>query len=141
MRYHTENERPSKDQYFVFGSNLRGAHKKGAALYALEYCGAELGNPIGLQGRCYAVPTKDKYIQTLPIDRIVPYIQGFKQFSLDQPQREFFVSALGTGLAGYKHEDIAPWFMGCGDNCIFPVEWEVYLSYDRLKALYLKYIS
>ena len=141
MRFHTDHERPSKNQIFVFGSNLRGAHGKGAALYAVRYCGAEYGNPIGLQGQSYAIPTKDRHIQTLPIDKIIPYIQAFKQFTLDQPNREFFVTAVGTGLAGYRHEDIAPWFIGCNSNCVFPVEWECYLNYERLSALYAKYIS
>lgn len=141
MRFHAANDRPTKDQYFVFGSNLRGAHGAGAARHAVDHYGAEYGNPIGLQGRSYALPTKDRYIKTLPINDIVRYIQIFKQFTLDQPNKEFFVTAVGTGLAGYRHEDIAPWFIGCGDNCIFPVEWREYMSEGYLNALYAKYIS
>lgn len=141
MRYHADYERPTKDQYFVFGSNLGGVHGAGAAKYAVQHCGAEYGTPIGLQGKSYAIPTKDMHIKTLPINDIVRYIQIFKQFTLDQPQKEFFVSAIGTGLAGYSHEEIAPWFTGCGDNCIFPVEWREYMSQSYLNALYAKYIS
>lgn len=141
MKFHAANDRPTKDQYFVFGSNLRGAHGAGAARHAVDHYGAEYGNPIGLQGRSYALPTKDRYIKTLPINDIVRYIQMFKQFTLDQPNKEFFVTAVGTGLAGYRHEDIAPWFIGCGDNCVFPVEWREYMSEGYLNALYAKYIS
>lgn len=140
-KFHTEIERPSKNQIFVFGSNLSGRHGAAAAQYALRYCGAEYGLGIGLQGQSYAIPTKDKAIQTLPLDSIVPYIQAFKQFTLDQPQREFFVTRIGCGLAGYTDEEIAPWFTGCSYNCVFPEEWEPYLFYDRLKALYSEYIS
>lgn len=140
-KFHTEHERPSKKQIFVFGSNLAGRHGAGAAQYALRHCEAEYGNPIGLQGQSYAIPTKDKYIQTLPLDSIIPYIQAFKEFTLDQPHREFFITRVGCGLAGYTDEEIAPWFIGCGLNCVFPVEWRHYLFYDRLKALYSEYIS
>ena len=110
MKLHKDSDRPRRDQIFVFGSNLAGRHGASAAQYALRNCGAEYGNPIGLQGQSYAIPTKDKYIQTLPLDKIIPYIQAFKQFTLDQPHREFFVTRVGCGLAGYSDEEIAPWF-------------------------------
>ena len=44
------------NEIFVFGSNLAGRHAGGAALAALNW-GAQMGNPIGFQGRTYAVPT------------------------------------------------------------------------------------
>lgn len=31
-------------------------------------------------------------------------------------------------VAGYKDKDIAPLFKGCGENCNFPEQWEVYLK-------------
>ena len=46
-----------KDEVFVFGSNLSGIHGGGAAKLALKW-GAEWGNPKGLQGNTYAIPTK-----------------------------------------------------------------------------------
>lgn len=141
MRFHTKLDKCGPNQIFVFGSNLAGRHGRAAAKYAVDHYGAEYGNPIGLQGRSYAIPTKDRYIKTLPINDIVRYIQMFKQFALDHPNKEFFVTAVGTGLAGYRHEDMAPWFIGCGDNCIFPVEWREYVSDGYLNALYAKYIS
>ena len=55
------------DLIFVFGSNERGAHGKGAALQAVTEYGAKYGQGFGLQGRSFAIPTKDFYIRTLPL--------------------------------------------------------------------------
>ena len=40
----------------------------------------------------------------------------------------FVVTAIGTGLAGYSHEQIAPMFMGAPYNCVLPKEWESILA-------------
>ena len=52
---------------FVFGSNLAGRHGKGAALYAKKHHGAIYGQGYGLQGRSFAIPTKDYNLKTLPL--------------------------------------------------------------------------
>ena len=41
------------NEIFVFGSNLEGKHYGGAAKFAVMNFGAEMGNPIGLQGQSY----------------------------------------------------------------------------------------
>ena len=33
---------------------------------------------------------------------------------------------IGTGLAGYRHEDMAPMFKDAPPNCILPEEWIPY---------------
>ena len=43
----------SKCEIFVFGSNLEGQHAGGAARFAYDKFGAEWGNGVGPQGRCY----------------------------------------------------------------------------------------
>ena len=43
----------------VFGSNTQGRHGKGTAKIALDYFGAQYGNPKGLQGNSYGIVTKD----------------------------------------------------------------------------------
>ena len=40
----------------------------------------------------------------------------------------FFVTAIGTGLAGYSHEEIAPMFKDAPDNCVLPIEWKTILD-------------
>lgn len=127
MRFHKDGTQPEEDEVFVFGSNLAGIHGAGAAKAALRY-GARYGHGIGLQGRTYAIPTKDGDFNTLPIDNIKPYIERFKKLTFEYPKVKFFITRVGCGLAGYKDKQIAPLFKGCGQNCSFPRDWEDYLT-------------
>lgn len=110
-------------QIFVFGSNLAGRHGKGAALHARQHHGATYGQSEGLQGNSYAIPTKGIALETLPLDWIERAVQRFLAFSRERPDLDFKVTPIGTGLAGYKHEQIAPMFAGAGTNCIMPYAW------------------
>lgn len=99
-----------ENEIFVFGSNLAGRHGKGAALYARRFHGAIYGRGEGLQGSSYALPTKDEYLRTLPLDTIATHIATFLEFALARPDLTFKVTAIGTGLAGYSPRQIAPLF-------------------------------
>lgn len=113
---------------FVFGSNEAGRHGKGAALAARTHYGARYGQGSGLRGNSYAIPTKDKHLNTLPLNYIEPHVQVFCQFAKDNPGLNFFVTRIGCGLAGYKEKDIRPLFdnwmakYGILSNCEF--NWE-----------------
>lgn len=109
---------------FVFGSNLAGRHGRGAALYARQNYGAVYGVGEGRTGLAYAIPTKGKQLEVLPLEDIYPYVQRFIDYALKHPELTFQVTAIGTGLAGYEHADIAPMFWGAPANCILPPEWE-----------------
>lgn len=128
-KYHEDGILPPSDAdyYFVFGSNLRGAHGKGAALVAKELYGAEYGIGIGVTGKCYCIPTKDRFIRTLPLSSIRHSIALFIEFTHSRPELNFWVTAVGCGLAGYKHSDIAPMFAGANTNCNFPKQWIPFL--------------
>ena len=116
---------PYSDWIFVFGSNLRGRHGLGAAKIAKELFNAEEGIPIGLTGNSYAIPTKDRFIRTLNISIIKAYIETFCNFTYNRPKLKFFVTAVGCGLAGYKSEQIAPFFKDANpENCSFPDIWK-----------------
>lgn len=110
-------------EIFVFGSNQAGRHGLGAALYARDHCGAKLGQGFGLQGRTYAIPTKDWNLVRLPIESIAFFIDTFKKFAKDHMHEVFFVSKIGCGLAGYKEADIIPLFKDAPANCKLPVGW------------------
>lgn len=97
-------------QIFVFGSNEAGKHGKGAAKLARDKFGAKYGVGSGPTGRCYAIPTKNKYIQTMPKYVIRDYVQDFCKYAREHPELTFLVTEIGCGLAGYKPEDIAPFF-------------------------------
>lgn len=113
---------------FVFGSNTYGRHGKGAALIALKYYGAIYKRGIGHVRQSYAIPTKDgRDLSVLGLDKIKEHVEAFKTYTLVNPHLSFYVTPVGTGLAGYKHEEIAPMFRGCV-NCMFPLEWKPYLD-------------
>ena len=108
---------------FVFGSNVSGRHGAGAALYAREHHGATYGKGEGPQGNSYAIPTKDGRLKPLPLYRIRHYVVKFLNYARANPETQFQVTAIGTGLAGYTHKQIAPMFHWAPANCELPVEW------------------
>jgi hypothetical protein len=115
-------------EIFVFGSNLAGRHGKGAALHARHYYGAKYGIGEGPTGHAYAIPAKDAKLRTLPLERIEDYVKLFLAYAEGHPELMFRVTAIGTGLAGYRHEDIAPMFARAPANCRLPDEWRRLLS-------------
>ncbi|HLS54189.1 MAG TPA: hypothetical protein VK031_09460 [Tissierellaceae bacterium] len=108
---------------FVFGSNLAGRHGKGAALFARKHYGAIYGQGVGMQGHSYAIPTKDYNLRTLPLATIEGYVEEFKSFTREHPDKLFIITPIGTGLAGYSKKDIWPMFKGVGSNCVFSHTW------------------
>jgi hypothetical protein len=98
------------NEIFVFGSNLSGIHVGGAARTAMRF-GAQIGNPVGIQGQTYAIPTMDVYaLNPLPIEKIKEYVDEFFDYAIANPQYTFLVTLIGCGSAGYKPEEIAPLF-------------------------------
>jgi hypothetical protein len=118
----------NKNEIFVFGSNLSGRHGAGAARLALMKFGAYYGEGYGLQGKSYAIPTKDKELKTLSIEKIKPYVDEFISFAKQNKNLTFLVTEVGCGLANHKPEDIAPLFKECADieNIHLPIRfWNV----------------
>ena len=109
---------------FVFGSNLAGRHGKGAAFIAVMYHGAIRGQGEGLQGNSYAIPTKDERLVVLPLNVIKRHVDKFIGFAERNPDMTFNVTAIGTGLAGYSHDEIAPLFYFAPTNCKLPLKWK-----------------
>lgn len=116
---------------FVFGSNLMGVHGRGAARTARTVYGATLGIGSGRTGRAYAIPTKDRKLQPLPLNDIERHVLRFIAFAADHSDTAFYVTPIGTGLAGYTHAEIAPLFKSAPDNCYFIEDWRPYLVGTR----------
>jgi hypothetical protein len=95
---------------FVFGSNLLGIHKKGAALHALQHHGAILGQGIGLQGSSYAIPTKETPARSLDLVQINKFVADFLNYAYYTPEHIYHVTQIGCGLAGWHPNQIAPMF-------------------------------
>lgn len=126
--YHRDGTQPRPDQIFVFGSNLAGIHGAGAARAAADTYGAIIGVGTGLQGRSFAIPTKDQRIDTLPFGVVSSFVADFKQYATDNPDKKFFLTRIGCGLAGFTDEQIAPLFKGSPFNCDMPTQWAQYLE-------------
>jgi hypothetical protein len=130
MKYTPENIRHlAPNQIFCYGANAAGIHGAGAAKLALRW-GAKMGQ-YGLVGQTYGIPTKDKKIQTLPLDKIQLHVNTFLSFAFTHPEYEFLLTKIGCGLALYEPKDIAPLFKavktGVFENVILPEEFHKYL--------------
>lgn len=137
--YHAGKEEPLDSELFVFGSNLQGVHGAGAAKEAVQRYGALRGKGRGMHGQSYAIPTRTivmsgeggSHFETLPLEFIKKEVQLFVQFTHEHPELSFFVTPIGTGLAGYPHADIAPLFKEA-KNCRFSLEWKDFLEVKDL---------
>jgi hypothetical protein len=117
------------NEIFVFGSNLAGIHGAGAARLANKAFGAEWKVGIGMTGQCYALPTKDHDLWTLPLNRISEYVSDFLDFAKENPDKTFLVTQVGCGLAGWTYEDIAPMFKVHSNNVILSKEFHEIINH------------
>ena len=131
MKFHKNGALPGYPCIFVFGSNLAGRHGRGAAKVARQKFNAEYGVGIGMTGNSYAIPTKGHKLEILDLDDIQSQVHIFVAYARFYNDDNFFVTAIGCGLAGYKHADIAPMFQGASDNCSFPEEWKEFLENEQ----------
>lgn len=108
---------------FVFGSNLSGIHGAGAAKFAHEVHGAQIGVGEGLTGNSYALPTCDYDIVPLPLASIKQHVERFLLSARANPGLQYQVTRVGCGLAGYTDAQIAPMFVNAPDNVWLPSAW------------------
>ena len=108
---------------FVFGSNYGGRHGRGAAKVAMQKFGAKYGKGSGLQGRSYGIPTKDRSLKVLSIEKIRIGVDKFLRFADNNKELTFVVTKIGCGLAGLREKDIAPMFTGAPSNVVLPEGW------------------
>jgi hypothetical protein len=127
IMFHNDNTIPPSGWIWVFGSNLGGRHGAGAAKVARVNFRAEYGCGIGPTGSAYAIPTKTRNLQTLPLETIQDHVAAFCQYANGNQKKLFFVTRVGCGLAGYEDKDIAPLFKDASRNCNMPEEWRQYL--------------
>ena len=114
-----------ENEIFVFGSNLNGNHAGGAACLAVEKFGAQMGNPEGIQGQSYAIPTLDKNMDRINLTDLEQSICRFYQYAEENPGKVFYMTKIGCGIAGYELSDIAT-VVNCRnipDNVIIPEEF------------------
>lgn len=91
----------SQPPVFVFGSNLRGIHGKGAALEAKLKYGAVQGVGRGMTGNAYALPTKRTPHESLSLNEFAANVREFLEYARSVPLVVFHMTPVGTGLAGF----------------------------------------
>lgn len=96
------------NQIFVFGSNRNGYHGGGAAKQALESFGAVWGQGIGLEGQSYAIPTLGYDMEKLPLEVIKISLEELASFAENNSDKEFLLTKIGTGIAGFTEEEMEP---------------------------------
>lgn len=113
------------NEIFVFGSNYAGRHGKGAALLALRKFGARTGQGTGMMGKSYGIATKDHRLKRLPLDTIEKQILSFIKYAIKNPEKQFLVTKIGCGLAGYKTKEIANLWLNKNipKNISLPIEF------------------
>lgn len=114
-------------EIFVFGSNRAGIHGAGAAAYAYKTLNAKWGVGEGLTGSCYALPTKNRKIESYTRQTLAKHIRRFIQFADKRPNLTFRVTRVGCGLAGFTDIQVAPMFLDAPANCLFDTKWKPYL--------------
>lgn len=102
---------------FVFGSNKAGFHGGGAARFAHQHFGAEWGVGDGPTGRCYAIDTMSGW------DEMRAAVSRFLAYAADHPELTFWVTRLGTGIAGYPVTEVSSLFKRRTDNVILPASF------------------
>lgn len=134
FKFHPNNSVPTGQWIWVFGSNEAGRHGKGAARVARVNFRAEYGTGRGPTGNAYAIPTKDRHLQVLPLASIERSVADFLQYAALNPEKNFFVTAVGTEPAGFKDDEIGPLFAKAPENCSLPDHWRAYVSQARSMA-------
>lgn len=129
------------NQIYVFGSNTQGRHGAGSAKKARDLFGAKYGQAEGLQGRSYAIITKDltKKYKDKPSrtkEQIIEQICKLYDFAKANPDKEFIIPYTGYGknLNYYSNEDMAYMFAqyDIPDNIIFEYEfYQLILAYKN----------
>ena len=121
-----ENIRELKEnQIFVFGSNMNGNHSGGAARLAVEKFGAIMGQAEGLQGKSYAIPTLDKDMEKVTEEELVVALGNFKHYAKEHPEKEFLLTKIGCGIAGFNANYMAYMVLRANlpSNVTLPVEF------------------
>jgi hypothetical protein len=119
-----------ENEVFVFGSNTDGIHGAGAAKTALDKFGAIYGQPRGLQGQSYAIVTKDLETgnRSIRLETIAREVDRLMLFAYKNPHLKFYVTKIGTDLAGYSIPEMRIIFVAIEDlmpdNVITPKEFK-----------------
>ena len=141
IRFYKGYITPEENVVFVFGSNPEGRHGAGAAKVARRQFGAIYGQGEGLQGRSYAIPTKDLKVRkdngmrSISAEKIIQSIMKMYHTAEQHPDKQFCVAYTNTdsrSLNGYTGFEMIDMFIAAG-----PIPKNVCFSHSWAKTGYL----
>jgi hypothetical protein len=117
------------NEVFVYGSNQFAAHQGGAARFASENFGAINGlSPNGLVNQSYGIITTSFNEKPITLQFIKNQIQVLYGFAELRPDLKFYVTKIGTNIAGFSINEIAQLFFDLQKskpfNIILPKEFQ-----------------
>jgi hypothetical protein len=115
-------------EVFVYGSNQFASHQGGAARFAVENFGAVNGEaPNSLVGQSYGIITTSFNKQPITLFFIQKQVEVLYEFARVRPDLTFYVTKIGTNIAGFSIEEIADLFFDLQtikpNNIILPKEF------------------
>ncbi len=111
------------NQILVVGTNMNGFHYGGAAAQAHKDFGLEWGFCEGLCNKSYAFPTLTKNMEQRSGKAMVMSRAYFYHVADENPDKEFLLTPVGTGIAGYSYDYIHELFRDLPIN-VTKVGWE-----------------
>lgn len=115
-----------QNEVFVYGSNQFAKHGAGSAKAALNF-GAKYGDaPIGLLGNSYGIVTKSFNDTPVTLSFIKSQVETLYHFAELRPDLTFYVTKIGTALAGFTIDEIGNIFKEMKSkptNIILPIEF------------------
>lgn len=122
-------------QIFVFGTDAKGSQRYGAAGLAAKNFGAQIGVRNGRTGDSYALPTMGCTLEELGAS-----ILQFEQYARENKGLTFLVTPIGCGHAGFKYEQVAPYFRGCIalGNVMLPEQFLCFFRKECIEKLHIK---
>lgn len=131
---------------FVFGSNTQGRHGKGAAYSARIHFGAQYGQAAGLQGRSYAIITKDltKVAHpSIPEGQIIQSIKRLYNEAINTPDKDYYIAYAGgsRNLNGYTDVHMAQIFAQAAKGAAIPTNIVFEQGFYQLVKRYYLHIN
>jgi hypothetical protein len=110
-------------QFIVVGTNMRGEHYGGAAAQAHRDFGLKWGINEGLSGHTYAFPTLEPEMTKRGIRALERSRDKLYETTKALPEKEFLLTKVGCGIAGFTEGEIRPLFSNPPNNLVLPEDW------------------
>lgn len=107
------------NQIFVCGTNVMGIHGAGAAAQAFRDFGALLGQATGcIGGQSYGIATLNNEMNQVTPEYLREQAKDLRTVARANPNKEFLLTPIGTGIAGFDIEFVEEVFNNMPDNVI-----------------------